>query len=375
MEPNFFDLYSVALPTIEGWFSYDAALMFMAYHELLMEENVTGEILEIGVHHGLSTIALAAFRAPGAHLYAVDLFQDLQSQNVSGSGGGHRGVFESNMRRFFPDLSFLRVLSCESRQLTVEKFDRPFSFCHIDGGHSEDETYRDLELCRDILRPGGLLALDDYFNPEFPGVCEGAIKFAGRHPGEIRPLAVGFNKVLLQKTPTGRDLNAEFTNRFPALPRKTVSFWRTSTLLFPASFRPYFDLASSSPHHLVSIPDGGLKALLQGEPKTLTAKPSAIVAATVTISNTSGRVLGGGKSLLGVSYHILTENGGMLRYENDRVYLTEPIPPGHSRVVTLPVRPPDLPGRYVVEIDLVWEGVAWFKSLGNPTPAIPMTVS
>jgi hypothetical protein len=65
-----------------------------------------------------------------------------------------------------------------------------FSFCHVDGGHSRAETLHDLELSTSLLVPGGLVALDDYFNPEFPGVCEGAIEFWTRHPKVLRPVAL-----------------------------------------------------------------------------------------------------------------------------------------------------------------------------------------
>ncbi len=64
----------------------------------------------------------------------------------------------------------------------------------------------DLRLCWEITRPGGLIALDDYFNPSFPGVCEGAITFFKSHPGTLIPIAVGFNKVLFQKAPAALDV-------------------------------------------------------------------------------------------------------------------------------------------------------------------------
>ena len=69
--------------------------------------------------------------------------------------------------------------------------------------------------------PGGLLALDDYFNPAFPGVCEGAIKFWLAHDGALTPVAAAFNKVLFQKPPAPLDLNAAFDRRFPYIPHKT----------------------------------------------------------------------------------------------------------------------------------------------------------
>ena len=54
-------------------------------------------MLEIGVHHGLSALALAAIRRDGAQLVAIDLFDELQARNVSGSGSGSRARFVRNM--------------------------------------------------------------------------------------------------------------------------------------------------------------------------------------------------------------------------------------------------------------------------------------
>src|SRR5690349_8694607 len=100
MHPSFLLTYLEVFHRIEGWFSYDAALMFMAYNQLVAGHGVAGDVLEIGVHHGLSTIGVAALRGPGKLLYAVDLFDELQGQNVSGSGQGNRALFEQNMRGF-----------------------------------------------------------------------------------------------------------------------------------------------------------------------------------------------------------------------------------------------------------------------------------
>ena len=75
----FLESYFGAFDRIEGWFSRDAALMFMAYSEVVAAHGVTGDVLEIGVHHGLSTLALAAMRGEGARLVAVDLFDELQA--------------------------------------------------------------------------------------------------------------------------------------------------------------------------------------------------------------------------------------------------------------------------------------------------------
>src|SRR4029453_1712711 len=101
MQRSFLQSYLGAFHSIEGWFSYDAALMFMAYNQLISAAGISGDVLEIGVHHGLSAIAIATLRGAGRRLYGIDLFEKLQSKNVSASGRGNRKMFEQNMKSFF----------------------------------------------------------------------------------------------------------------------------------------------------------------------------------------------------------------------------------------------------------------------------------
>ena len=176
---------------------------------------------------------------------AIDLFDELQEQNVSGSGGGsqrlvraeHDGVLWRHRVRA---LHRGAVLTFRPADLGEK-----FSFCHIDGGHTARETCEDPDFSSRILLPGGL-GLDDYFNPAFPGVCEGAIKFWLAHQGTLMPIAAAFNKVLFQKAPAPLDLNAAFDWRFPYIPHKTTTLWDTEIHSF-GSFRAFIDTRASTP--------------------------------------------------------------------------------------------------------------------------------
>src|SRR5579872_1866975 len=244
MQSGFLQSYLTAFRRIEGWFVYDAALMFMAYNQLARSAGVVGDTLEIGVYFGLSAIAIAALRGTGRKMYAIDLFEHNES-NVSTYGAGrvYRKAFEDNMQSMFGTTDFLVVIAAASGQLSSENFSRSFSFCHIDGGHSPEETYSDLKFASDILLPGGLLALDDYFNPQNPGVCEGANAFGRDHKGVLQPVAIGFHKVLFAKSPAPIDFNAEFSKTFPHVPHLPVGgpMWGCPVYLFRDLLREYFD--------------------------------------------------------------------------------------------------------------------------------------
>jgi hypothetical protein len=64
----------------------------------------------------------------------------------------------------------------------------------------------------------------------------------------------------------------------------------------------------------------------------------------------------------------------MITRDHPRTFFAEPLPPGEERVVDLSIHVPPEPGEYLIEIDIVWEGVAWFKDKGNPTCIVELKV-
>lgn len=72
--------------------------------------------------------------------------------------------------------------------------------------------------------------------------------------------------------------------------------------------------------------------------------------------------------------HWIDDTGQMIRQDDGRAMLPNPIPPGDSAEVEIEIRTPPLAGRYVVEFDLVQEGVSWFKDKGSNTLSIPAEI-
>ena len=375
MTPSFLQLYFEAFHSIEGWFTFDAALLFMAYNQFLAKQGVAGDVLEIGVYHGLSAIAVATLRGPGGKMYAVDLFEDLQALNVSHAGVGNRNLFEQNMQKFHPDRDFLHIVAGPSPDLSASELGSSFSFCHIDGGHSPEETFDDLRLCHEILLPGGLVALDDYFNPRFPGVCEGAIEFMRDHPGALRPLVIGYNKIVFQKDFSPSSLNAEFRRDFPLPDVTTVRMWETNALCLSYPLHFMLDLHASAPQGLVRLGAAGTRVHFAPAVSSLRASAGETLPLAVTIKNKSQESLPAGEHVCGLSCHLLDENGKTLQHDNDRAWLLTPLDPGQQRSLELKIAAPALKGEFKIEIDLVWEGVTWFQDVGNPAKIVDLLVS
>lgn len=372
MHPSFLQRYLAAFHGIQGWFSFDAALMFMAYNQCVA---APADTLEIGVFHGLSSIAVAALRGRGRKFYAVDLFEELGDNEGYGAGASYRKIFEDNMQSMLGPLDFVVTIATASNRLNPADFPASFSFCHVDGGHSPQETYDDLQFVTSILPPGGLVALDDYFNPQHPGVCEGALDFMRHHEGVLTPIAIGYNKVLFQKQPSAPSrLNAAFSATFPNVRYRETTMWNTPVYLFDTPLRTYFDLYASTPEKLIQLGDAGPRATFHPEEQALRSRRGKKMKLPVTVKNVSLEPFAAGDRAFGLSYHVLSAEGQMLQHDNPRSYLMMPLMPGAEVKLNIEVTAPQIRGSYQLELDLVWEGIMWFKDVGNPTCSVSLEV-
>ena len=97
---------------------------------------------------------------------------------------------------------------------------------------------------------------------------------------------------------------------------------------------------------------------------------------SVSVTNTGTRTWSAaGPTPVHLSYHWLTAAGSMVVWDGARASLPADLAPGQSAVVALPVTAPSDAGSYLLRLDLVEEGVAWFSGQGVPTRDIPISVS
>lgn len=71
-----------------------------------------------------------------------------------------------------------------------------------------------------------------------------------------------------------------------------------------------------------------------------------------------------GKFAIFVSYHWLTEKGEAVIWDNTRSPLPGELKPGEEVSVSINVAAPKNPGTYILEVDVVQEGVTWFRDKG-----------
>lgn len=75
-----------------------------------------------------------------------------------------------------------------------------------------------------------------------------------------------------------------------------------------------------------------------------------------------------------LSYHVLDPARKPLRFDNRRFVLPSPVEPGGSAALDIDIKAPLEAGSYLVEFDLLREGVAWFKDGGSKTLELPLIV-
>ncbi len=81
---------------------------------------------------------------------------------------------------------------------------------------------------------------------------------------------------------------------------------------------------------------------------------------------------GRGSCQVRLGNHWLDERGRVVAFEDARAELPDDLEPGAGVELELCVRPPDRPGRYALELDMVQEGVAWFRDRGSATVRVPI---
>jgi hypothetical protein len=121
--------------------------------------------------------------------------------------------------------------------------------------------------------------------------------------------------------------------------------------------------------------DPGAFAYVEYTGGQLEAKPAGEIAVPVSVINKSSSRWDSEdrKHPVFISYHLLDAKGEMLAFDNIRTPFTRTIAPGDAAVVNLLVNVPREAGEYCLEVDIVKEGVAWFKDKGSKTALIPLS--
>jgi SAM-dependent methyltransferase len=168
---------------IPGWFAFQAYCTWRAL--LDRQQTERGDLFEIGVWKGRSAAVLASYRKPEEKLFLCDLRLDEPAVHAAIRSVG---VEPANIVPLSgPSAELTGKLDLKSMFQTVRWF-------HIDGEHTGPAVYRELELAHAVLKPNGIVVIDDFFSPRYPANTTEAIRYVEKNPFHFRLLAVAFNK-------------------------------------------------------------------------------------------------------------------------------------------------------------------------------------
>lgn len=112
-------------------------------------------ILEIGVRAGYSAYTfLQAF--PDAKYIGLD-----PHNGTHGGKGGDNYVYEKWAKYILEGYNFELHRIDTQTETDLSRFGK-FDFIHVDGDHTPEGVYHDLDLCFKILTEGGSILIDDY---------------------------------------------------------------------------------------------------------------------------------------------------------------------------------------------------------------------
>lgn len=190
----FFD----AVKNIGGWFYEEDAFVFEAISGMQTRNHISGDFLEIGAYRGRSAAFLGFLLQPDEQLVVCDLFEgqgvnaENQAEKAAWYASLNRQEFERQYLQVHPHLP--RILACRSSALErVGNLSPTFRFIHIDGSHLYEIVKQDLLTASELLKKGGIVAIDDYRTVHTPGVA--AATWEAALSGALIPLCLTAQKM------------------------------------------------------------------------------------------------------------------------------------------------------------------------------------
>lgn len=195
--------------------------------------------MEIGVHHGRSFIAINLCLDSDEKSIAVDIFDRQELNIVDRSGKGNLRRFEQNLS-LYGDPSKLKLICASSLDINADDLKNISSglrFVSIDGGHWFGAVVNDLRLAAACAGPDCVIAIDDFFNPDYPEVAAAYYHWKNSDV-EFVPLCISSGKMYVCRKDTGQNyVEAMKRNSYLNFNlKKTIPFLERDVPIFTGRF-------------------------------------------------------------------------------------------------------------------------------------------
>lgn len=159
----------------QGWFHHGEKILS------LLEAHRPMVCVELGTWKGASAIAMArVLRKWGGHLTCIDTWTGAVDQ-VWGTKSGYPGMLVECANNIIT--AGVEANVCLMPAKTDEAaahWSGWIDFLYVDADHSYQSVVTDLAMWWPFVKKGGLIAGDDYGNPQYPGVAEAWDEFEER---------------------------------------------------------------------------------------------------------------------------------------------------------------------------------------------------
>lgn len=226
------EYFNEGFKRVDGWVAESVFPVLTILNDAAVRHHIKGGCCEIGVHHGRFYLALLALADDGAKSLAIDLFGQ-QALNIDRSGRGDKEQFLLNITKWATPGAVSEILEIDSLALSVhdivklqQQFGR-FKVFSVDGGHTRDHALNDMLVAQELTLNGGLIIVDDFFHPDWPGVTEGVSRYFGMSNAKFAPLCIAGGKLFLTSISYHQshlsELHSRLIQNHPKSPIKSVT--------------------------------------------------------------------------------------------------------------------------------------------------------
>lgn len=134
----------------------------------------------------------------------------------------------------------------------------------------------------------------------------------------------------------------------------------------------------NGPHFVSSLHPRDQLARIQPAASSVTCRPGETFTLQADVTNTRATVWlkegRHGRGFVRLGAHLLDGEQRVLNQDYGRGELPHDLPPGTRTGLALALQAPDAPGRYVIRLDMVNEGIGWFAEGQSRTADVTLTV-
>jgi|RhiMethySRZTD1v2_1073278.scaffolds.fasta_scaffold210322_2 hypothetical protein len=214
---------------VKGYLGPVDAFAIAAILEAQQENGLTGSMVEIGTFYGRLFFLMQLAANGHGKFFAADTFDIGPHRNYAGQYdqfviyGKQLGLCIESRHVFVGDSKDLSADHIRARVGTCR-------FFHIDGGHEWKHVVNDAQLALDTMADYGVIAFDDFYNPEWPDVTVAVMDLLASRP-DLKPFAITNRKLYVAKADyvdayRNWVCSSVFTT---GIPRHDVNLFKTAT--------------------------------------------------------------------------------------------------------------------------------------------------